>query len=457
MSRRYALAGILVVLAASIAQAQVPTSRGLSPAQGITLDGRALTPLARVGLERNWIAVVPVSGPERVLWISLAENMLFAQTSESNLHAFNAESGQYLWGAALASSFGERGAGALTEFALPVSVNSTAVFATGNQLLFALDRKTGRTLWSKKLEALSASGTAADEERVSVGLNTFKLATYYLKNQDPAFFWQSNGVLTSRPIIAGPVIVFASQDGKVYVAAKEPPRLLFRYRTGGPISASLGTYGTRTLLIPSEDNNVYAVDLFTGETRWTYTSNAPMKQQPLVANDDVYVLNNIGSLAAINVPDGRARWTLATGGGRLLGVGEKRVYLETPFRDLFIVDRQTGQMVADPHSVRERAGLNLRDFDLTPTNPLTSRIYLASRSGMIVCLRELGRDKPFLLRDPKAPPFGFVPRQGESAKASTAPAAGTPAGDAETKPAEEKDKAPNAEKVPPPGAGENPK
>ena len=50
--------------------------------------------------------------------------------------------------------------------------------------------------------------------------------------------------------------------------------MLYRFAAGGPISASMGTFGTRTLLVPSADKNLYAVDLFTAETKWTFPSGA---------------------------------------------------------------------------------------------------------------------------------------------------------------------------------------
>jgi outer membrane protein assembly factor BamB len=403
MSRRLILVGLLLILSASTARAQQSISRDLLPEQGISsLDGKPLTPLARVGLERLWYAAVPVTGAEQVLLLSITENLVFAQTNYSNFHVYEAETGRYLWGANL---------GTRTAEAYPVSVNSKAVFVSGSQALYALDRPTGRTLWLKKLEALSASATTADEEWVSVGLRTGKLATYDLKTLSPAFFFQTNGELSARPILAGPVVAFASHDGRVYVAQLTPPRLIYRFLTGGPISASMGTHGTRTLLVPSEDHILYALDLFTGATKWTYSSGAPILQEPLVGTDDVYVLNKDGLLSALDANTGQERWTLPTGGGQLLAVGEKRVYLETPYRDLYIVDRGNGALVADARSVHERAGLNLRDFTLTPTNPLNGRIYLGSPSGMLICLREQGRVKPYLLRDPNEPPFGYLPRQ----------------------------------------------
>lgn len=453
MTRQVISSAALLLLVAPFAHAQGPLPRDLVPTQGVWLDNKPLTPLARIGMERQWFTAVPLTRAERVLVISLAENMIFVQTTESNLHAYDAETGRYLWGTNLGSS---------TKGALAASLNSKSVFATGSLLLFSLDRSTGRVQWTTKLEAMPSSGTAADEERVMVGLNTGKLATYSVKTHEPAFFWQTDGPLIGRPIPAGPVVAFGSGDARVYVAQKDPPKLVYRYRTGGPISASMGTYGTRTLLVPSGDNDVYAIDLFNGETRWTHTTGAPVLQEPLVAGKDVYVMNSRGFLSSVDAETGAIHWSISTGGGRLLSVGEKRVYLESPFRDLYIVDRTTGNIIFDPHAVRERAGLDIRDFDLTMTNHLTGRIFLASASGMVVCLREAGRQKPYMLRDPNAPPIGFIPRQGGAAPppgAGTTPpapegAAGTPPpapGDTTPPPAEGA--------VPPPGgaAGEAPK
>jgi outer membrane protein assembly factor BamB len=408
MSRLIVLTGVLVVLASSSARAQLSVSRDLIPAQSEWIDGKPITPLARVGLERLWYAAVPLTGSERVLLLSLADNMVFAQTSQSNFHAYDADTGRYLWEANL---------GTLTRESYPVSANSKAVFVTGSQLLYALDRRNGRTLWSKKLESLSSSATSASEDYVSVGLSTGKLATYNLKTQAPTFFFQTGGALTSRPILAGPVIAFAGEDGKAYVAQLNPARQIFRFKTAGPIKASMGTYGTRTLLIPSDDHNVYAIDLFNGDTRWSHATGAPVEQEPLVARDDVYVMNTAGTLFSLDAKSGLLHWTLSTGGGRLLSVGEKRVYLESPFRDLYIVDRQGGTIVADARAVRDRGGLNLREFEITPTNTLNGRIFLGSNSGMIVCLREQGRIHPFTLRDPNAPKFGILQRESEKGAA----------------------------------------
>ena len=86
-----------------------------------------MLPLERLGLERQWFAVVPLVETERLLRISRTQDLLFAQTSYARLHAFDAETGRLLWSAEL----GER-----TGFARGVAANSWAVFVTNANMLF---------------------------------------------------------------------------------------------------------------------------------------------------------------------------------------------------------------------------------------------------------------------------------------------------------------------------------
>ena len=92
MFRRIVLAWVLVSVGGPSARAQVPYPRDLIPTR---------TALGRVGLEHAWFAAVPLVGTERLLGIDIADNLLFAQTSLTNLYTYDAESGQLLWSASL--------------------------------------------------------------------------------------------------------------------------------------------------------------------------------------------------------------------------------------------------------------------------------------------------------------------------------------------------------------------
>src|SRR4051794_40366412 len=88
MVRRIAWAWVVTTLAVTTAWAQIPISRDLVP----TRDA-----MARLGLERNWMAVVPIDGTERLLAISMAQDLIFAQTNMANFSTYDAESGRLLW------------------------------------------------------------------------------------------------------------------------------------------------------------------------------------------------------------------------------------------------------------------------------------------------------------------------------------------------------------------------
>jgi outer membrane protein assembly factor BamB len=432
MSRRLIFACLVLTFLGPAAKGQVPVSRDLLPTR---------TALARLGLERHWMAVVPLVGTERLLGISISSGLLFAQTTQGNFHVYDAESGRHYWSAALGPDI---------RAARPASANSTTVFVTNSNYLYALDRQTGRQVWQVNLGIQPSSSTSCDEEIVMVGLSSGLLRAFTIhesKDKDPtthralpggsfAFNWQTNGPMTSRPLPAGRLVAFAGHDGRAYVAMMKPPTMLYRIATGGEIPAPISSHGTRTLLVPSADMNVYAVDLFTAKMLWVLPTGAPVLQEPLVADNDIYIVNAAGILSSVDVVSGQVRWSTSTQGGRLISVSGTRVYLESHDDDLFIIDRGTGRMVASPADTFVRAGLNLRSYTLGPTNRLDDRLCFATSSGLIICLREIGQPQPRLLRDPKEKPFGHIPPEGidtnphpapEAAPAEGAPAEGAAA------------------------------
>jgi outer membrane protein assembly factor BamB len=419
MFRRLLSVAVIIVtlMAGGSARAQSPFPRDLVPKRA-SLD--------RLGLERQWFAVVPLMQTERLLKISIGGDRLFAQTSYAMLHTFDAESGRLLWSAHL---------GEQTGFAQGVASNSFAVFVTNADRFYCLDKGTGRIIWSTALGKIPSSSPAADEQRAMVGFKSGMIYAYELKTKDDkgneylltepviAWNWHTDAPMHTRPLPAENVVAFGSDDGKAYVVMAFERTPLFRIATGGKIGEGLAGFGTRMLLIPSADNNLYAVDLFTARVLWTFPSAAPMLQEPLVSDQDIYAVNSAGNLSSLDPATGSPRWTNWTAGGRLAAISATKLYLRSYDLDLFTVDRKTGRTLVDPAETHVRAGLDLRSYDLNIVNRYNDRLYFATNSGMIVCLRETGQAQPRPLRDPKAPPFGFIPREGIKDTPPAAPGA----------------------------------
>src|SRR5262249_19599790 len=104
--------------------------------------------------------------------------------------------------------------------------------------------------------------------------------------------------------------------------------------------------------------------------------------------------------------------TISTQGGRLAAVSSNKIYLRSYNRDLFLIDRTTGRTLVDPGESHVRAGVNLREYDLSVRNRVNDRLYFGTSSGLVLCLRDAGRSKPGVVRDPSAPRFGYVPPEG---------------------------------------------
>ncbi len=394
MPRRLALALFALLLAAGDARAQVPYGQGTIPSR------RALS---RVNLDIQWNGVVPLNGAEKVTEMSVDAGILFIQTNFANFYAYDAENGRYLWAAHLGRS---------ATNAEPASVNSFGVYVTNSNKLIALDRRTGRQMWLIELPNIPSSATVADDERVMVGTEDGKMETFDAKTGAVKWNIAANARIDSRPLLAGKLVVFGSEDSKVYASKIEVAKLIWRFGAGGPVIAPLASHGTRTLLIPSMDKSIYAVDLFTGEAKWTFATGAPIRTEPIVVDDDVYVVNEDGMLSEIDAETGNSRWTISTLGGRLLAVTEHKVYLETHDGDLFIVDRVTGKIIHDPSATLQRAGINLRNFSHGPTNKFDDRLYFGTSNGLLLCIRETAQVKPRLVRPANLKPFGYIPPEG---------------------------------------------
>ncbi|WP_435007477.1 PQQ-binding-like beta-propeller repeat protein [Tundrisphaera lichenicola] len=416
MPRRLILACLALTLAIGTAQAQVRYGNDVIPTR---------PELARVNLDLKWVGVVPLLGPEKLTQLSIDAGMLFAQTNSANFYAYNAESGQLLWTTHL---------GRVTVRAQGVAVNSTMVFVSNSNQLYALDRATGRQVWSQNLTDNASSAPTANDDYVMLGTADGKLEVFDAKDGKIAWNIQTNAKVSSRPIIAGPVVAFASEDKKIYLSRTERSKLFWRFATGAPVVAPLASHGTRTLLATSTDNSLFAIDLFTGVGLWNFATGAPVEQEPIVAGDDIFVVNKDGMLTSVDISNGLSRWTISTLGGRFISVSGTKIYLESHDDDLMVVDRKTGKMIYDPAMTLGRAGIDLREYSLGVTNRFDDRLYFGTSHGLIICLREMNQVEPLPLRDPNAKPFGYIPPEGYDISVPVTPLANpTPVEETEPK------------------------
>ena len=433
MKRRALMAGMVggVMTVGQLASGQSPTSR-LIPTR---------TGLAQLGLERSWFNIVPLaSGAARVSSMNLTGEYLFAQTTDGLVVCYNAESGQRLWTSNLHLQ---------TLVPAPVSVNDRMAVVAVGQKIFGLDLKTGTKIWDAKLEDLASGGTSVNSRLAIAALKNGKVQAFNVEDpgvdtcgerHDPTvckklkpsvgsylYSWQTEKAITSQPILIDcedingskkheGFMFFASQDGKVYKAVhkKAGNKILWRVATKGPIRGAMGTYGTRHLLVGSDDHKIYGIDVFDPEnpdTNWVFPTSAPLDHAVVVAGDDAYTVTKDGILYAINAKLGTEKWQLQIGKAKLLAITPTKIYGVTVDGAMAVVNRADGTVAVTPEQSYHSFGVDLKNYSVRLANDRDDRIYLASDDGLLLCLRELGQVNPTPLRDPKLPKFGTTPQE----------------------------------------------
>jgi outer membrane protein assembly factor BamB len=96
-------------------------------------------------------------------------------------------------------------------------------------------------------------------------------------------------------------------------------RQLFDHAYQPVVKAGTLYYGS------SADCRVHAVDTATGETRWTFFTDAPIRFAPALWNDRLFVVSDDGHLYALRASDGAVLWKVRPGPSDRMILGNQRM------------------------------------------------------------------------------------------------------------------------------------
>jgi outer membrane protein assembly factor BamB len=99
--------------------------------------------------------------------------------------------------------------------------------------------------------------------------------------------------------------------------------------------------GERVLLASSTDDTVYCMDLTTGRTQWTFTTDGPVRYAPTVAGDFVYFGSDDGLVYCLALNTGRLIWSHLPGPDAQKIPGNGRLISRYPIRTGLVVDGGT--------------------------------------------------------------------------------------------------------------------
>lgn len=140
----------------------------------------------------------------------------------------------------------------------------------------------------------------------------------------------------------------------------------------------------RMLYVAATNGFVYALREWDGKLLWRFSSGEPIKESPALIGDDLFVTTQTGGMYRLNAVSGDLIW-FARDLRRFVSASDQRVYAVDGLNNLIIVDLQTGSRVGQ---------LDVSRYPLRYANSETDRIYLASDTGLIQCIREARLPQP---------------------------------------------------------------
>jgi outer membrane protein assembly factor BamB len=238
----------------------------------------------------------------------------------------------------------------------PVVVGNTLYFVRNNGGTYALDKRSGRVRWKKRIGLKAATSPAYWDGRLFVTSLSQKIVL--LRARDGKVLWQRP--LPSRsessPIVRAGVVYFGSENGTLYALWARSGKVKWTFKANGSLKASPALSGN-TLYIGDYSGRMYAVWARTGHERWSSgtsgralgLSSGNFYSTPAVDFGRVYAGNTDGKVYSFSASTGELAWSKSTGGyvysspavANVEGAGPS-VYVGSYDHNLYALDARTG-------------------------------------------------------------------------------------------------------------------
>ena len=368
---------------------------------------------------------------DKVAHIVNDEDVVFVQSTAGIITALNAETGREMWTAQV---------GRTDEVAMPATSNASIVMIVVGPALYALDKFSGKELFSYRLPSQPSAGPVitegsffiplSDESLCACALNTLQYLERFQKlppgiGQAIAWRFATGEVIKRAPVAGSSRVGFVTEQGNIFVvdiSGGLAGRSKFQFLMQSPATAplTLATRDQEYLLAAAANNRLFCIGMNTnGRMQWTFPLGQRVSEPITVIGQDVYIVGDEGELLGLGLQSGLPLQTVnaepfaLTDVEVLVSVTEKAVYVIDSAGRLVTVNRRTGQVAAKEE---------YRDLTLPIRNSVTDRLYLSSTSGRVVCMKESGIDFPIYHQNPQRSPI--MPEVAKPAPAEPAADAG---------------------------------
>ena len=268
-----------------------------------------------------------VHAPFRRVWVhdsySLLEfppviygERIFQLSDDAVLNALDKRTGRVLW---------SRRLGQLSASAPAVTFNTVyvTILSSGHRhdpgRVIALNSANGAVRWWRALPAPSESSPLIDRGRVFFGSQSGLV--YALNDATGAVLWtyQAGGAVKASPTLSDGVLYFGDYSGHLQAVSEQTGHRLWISASEGALFGSGTFYSTAAVIygrvfLGNTDGRIYAFDAATGKLDWAVQTGDYVYSSPAVTNapglgPTVYIGSYNGTFYALSARTGRVSWS----------------------------------------------------------------------------------------------------------------------------------------------------
>ncbi len=251
---------------------------------------------------------------------------LYLIDDNASAKAIDARTGRKLWERKVGTLAAASPALGVRQGLMFIPVLSISAHSPGNGQIVALSMKTGRVMWSRHVAAGTESSPLAWGDTVYVGDQGGTV--YSLRARDGHVNWtyHASGAVKGGPAFANGVLYFGDYAGRAYAISASNGHQIWAMTTNGTQFGfgSGNFYATPAVAfgrvyMGNTDGNVYSFAAKTGQVAWATGTGAYVYASPAVAvvpglGPTVYAGSYDGNLYAFDARSGAIRWTHHAGG-----------------------------------------------------------------------------------------------------------------------------------------------
>ena len=311
---------------------------------------------------------------------------MFLMSDSGDVTAFDANTGKTHWLNRVGSS---------SSPGIGLGANAKYVAVVKGSVLYCLEASTGKELWSKKCRYSVGSSPAVSDEHIAVPLTDGRLELFSLENDglgSHALIALGEG--TAQPLVTAASVSWPTTRGELNVMMRNNNgrSISYRLRSDDAIVSEATTDG-KNLYVGSLDGFLYAINEVRGSVRWEISLGVGISQSPVSLGEFVYAISDDDKLFKVVADTGEPApgWENPMEKiSRYLGASEKNLYLLDSRGTLAVVNRDSKSIVSSTP---------VGQIDLVLNNYKSDRLYIASKSGAVQCLREVTSERPFFHGD----------------------------------------------------------